>query len=473
MDTKTHTHKLAWFKSLPKHPCLVFLILALFFGLFFIFKLAPLNGTDEFTHFPRVYQISDGTFWERKLPGDQYGGYLPTNVNNMINDYRNLSRVSSGSQYESAKQELHNKYGSISDVGSAKVQAIFTSVIFYPPWAYVPAVMGVLFAKLLHLPLIWYVYLGRIFSLLIWIGLTGLAIKIIPKGKWFMVALALLPTSLTQAATISSDGLLNSISWLLIALVLAILAKSIILTWKKLVALTILTIYLCVIKDGYWLIALFPLIIPQKYFSSSLVSRCWKSITLVLAVILSLLFALRTKRVVSGVVLTPTQGIYVNTQQQIHYLLHHIISFTIGALSMPFTKSFDTIYLGMFGIITNRLIYLSILVIGLLVYGLFLTLNQTNHSSVLIDYRKRLWGVAAFIIVGTYLLICVSFYLGESQVGGSVINSIYGRYFLPLFPLFLILPLTIKRRTNTTYIGQLLPLGASTIGLIATIMSLG
>ena len=392
----------------------------------------------------------------------------------MINDYRNLSRESSGQQYESNKHVLNSQYNSLKQVGSNKVATIFTSVVYYPPWAYIPSVIGVLFAKLLSLPLIWYVYLGRISTLLVWIGLTWLAIKLIPRGKWFMVVLALLPTSLTQASTISADGLLNGVSWLLIALVLAILAKTVTLTWKKLLSLTILATYLCVIKDGYWLIALFPLIIPTKYFQSSLMSKSWKSISFFILLISSIWFVLRTKRIVSSVILTPTYGIYINTKQQLHYLLHHLPLFTIRALEQPFTKSFDTIYLGMLGIITNRLVYLSILVIGLLAYGLYLGLDHTEHVPSLLVYRKRLLTITALILVGTYLLICVSFYLGDTQVGSSVINGIYGRYFLPLFPLLAILPMTIKRRyNNDSYGATSLMLGISILGLLATIMSTG
>jgi uncharacterized membrane protein len=446
----------------------------LVFGLFFIFELAPLNGTDEFTHFPRVYQITDGTFWEGKLPNNQYGGSLPVNINTMIDTYRNLSRESGGPQYQQDKHTINEQYLSTNQVGVAKVPATFTSVVLYPPWAYLPSVVGVLFAKLIHAPLIWYVYLGRIFSLLAWMILTWLAIKVIPQGKWFLVALALLPTSLSQAITMSADGLINSISWLLIALVLAVFAKTVVLTKKNLLLITLLATYLCIIKEGYWLIAFFPLIIHPSYFKNVRQSRVWKSLSLSIMLVASILFALNAKRTLSNVVLSPIAGAYINTKLQTHYLLHHLLLFTFRALEQPLTKSFDTIYLGMFGIMTNRLIYLSILIIGLLAFALYLGLHQTKSIVSLMEHRNRLWITAIIILLGTYLLIAVSFYLGETSVGGSTINSIYGRYFLPLLPLILIFPMTLKRDNifNATRVIALM-LTISTISLIMAAMSIG
>ena len=196
------------------------------------------------------------------------------------------------------------------------------------------------------MPLIWYVYLGRAFSLVVWVALTAAAIKFMPAGKWFLVAIALLPTSLTQAATISADGLVNGLSWLIIALTLAILAKKLKTSWGVLIALTGLIIYLSIIKESYWLIALFPLVVPLSFFQTKLQGILWKVSSTVSVLGAVTWFTLVSTKKVSNVVLTPTIGINVNTKQQLHYLLHHKVAFTIRALWQPYTKSFDSILLG-------------------------------------------------------------------------------------------------------------------------------
>ncbi len=463
----------SYFSWSARHPALFFVAFGIIFGLIFCFRLPPLNGTDEFTHFPRVYQITDGTFWETKLPGNQYGGYLPINVNRMVNDYRDLSRKPTGSEYISKAHKLNKEYVSLHDVGRQKVPAIFTAVVFYPPWAYVPSIIGVQLAKLSHVPLIWYVYLGRIFSLLFWVTITAIAIRLMPSGKWLLVTIALMPTSLTEAATISADGVVNSMSWLIIALTLAMLAKKVRIRWSVLGVLTILMLYLSIVKESYWLIALFPLIVPRRFFGTKLQSIIWKGVSAIGVILSVVLFTANSTKIISDVILAPTRGVDVNTRQQLHYLVHHLFAFTLRALWQPFTKSFDTIYLGIVGIYTNRLIYLSIPIIGLLFFALYWGLRNTEGEPSLSMYRMRLTVVAALIIVGTYLLIAASFYLTETSVGATQINSIYGRYFLPLFPLLAIFPMAFRQKKNeakatTAYV----PVFISIIALVSTIISI-
>ena len=459
--------------TMLNRPAEIFVLLALIFGSIFIFRLAPLNGTDEFTHFPRVYQISQGIFFEQRLPGNQYGGYLPANINNMINDYRNLSRESPGSGYNSDTKSLNNHYDQITVVGHNKEQAIFTSVVMYPPWAYSAPLIGLLVAKFLSLPLLWYVFMARISALLIWIFLTWLAIRTIPEGKWFILALALLPTTLTQAATVSADGLLIGLSWLLIALSFAAIAGKVKLSWPKLILISALSLGVSIIKDGYFLVGLFPLVIPLSRFASKSTGKLWKIITFLVTTSGMLLFTIRTAGSVSGLELNPTVGMYMNSTKQISYISHHLVLFLLRVVWQPFTKSFDTTYLGIVGIFTNRLIYLSIFIISLLVFGLYLGLINTNSIKSLIHVRYRLWIFGAIIFLGTYILLATAFYIGNTAVGAQYVNGFYGRYFLPIIPLFLILPMTIKRKQIARLSYKVAIVSICLIGLISTITSIG
>ncbi len=79
-------HLLIFSKIVINHPERVFIVIALLFGVLFVFRLPPLIGTDEFTHFPRTYQITQGIYWQQKLPDSQYGGDIPSNIKQMIDD---------------------------------------------------------------------------------------------------------------------------------------------------------------------------------------------------------------------------------------------------------------------------------------------------------------------------------------------------------------------------------------------------
>ena len=460
-------------KALLNKPHLVFLVIATVFGLLFIFTLAPLNGTDEFTHFPRVYQISQGTFWPQELSKSTFGGYLPVNVNNMINDYRNLSRMSPGSGYLKAKDELNREYRSVSNPGTKLSPAVFTSILQYPPWAYIPSLIGLIVAKALHLPLIWYVYLARISTLFVWIGLGFLAIKLLPSGKWFLLALGLLPTSLSQAATIGGDGIVMALSWLAIAMVLGIIAKKINPDWSKLAALGLISIYVAVIKDGYFLLGLLPLAIPSRTFKSKRTAYAFKTGLAVSVALVATLFTIRTVHALNGVDLTPTVGMNINNHDQISYIIHHAFSYGSHILIQPFTKSFDTTYQGIVGIITNRLIYLSILIMGLLYFGLYLGLRTTNQVIEIYKSKKQVLVVFLGIFLLSYCLLATALYIGDTSVGASYVNVIYGRYFLPLLPLLLVIPMSTQRNTKIkSWVYRPVICLISITGLLATIMSL-
>jgi len=288
---------------------------------------------------------------------------------------------------------------------------------------------------------------------MVWIGLTAWAIALLPRGKWFLVVLGLLPTSLTQATIVGADGLVNGLSWLIIAYTLAVFAQKFKLDWKRLILISIASLWLCLIKDGYWLIALFPLIIPAEFFIRKLHAWIWRLTNIFVLGTASLLFAIRTSHVAATTVLTPRLGVYINSKAQLHFVLHHSLFFIGHVLSQPFTKNYDTVYEGLVGIVSSRLIYLSLPMMGLLYLVLLLSLFEIQVMPKLVKYNKRLWASAFIILLGTYLLLSLAFYLGNTQVGAAEVFGVYGRYFLPLLPLLIVFPamstivLKVKRST--------------------------
>ena len=61
------------------------------------------------------------------------------------------------------------------------------------------------------------VNLARIFIFIVWMLVCAYAIKIMPTKKGFFLLLALLPSNLTSAVTLSADTMLNAFAMLLIA----------------------------------------------------------------------------------------------------------------------------------------------------------------------------------------------------------------------------------------------------------------
>ena len=55
----------------------LFVILALFFGILYVFILPPFQSVDEGMHFFRTYQISEGHMREKKIDG-KVGDEIPS-----------------------------------------------------------------------------------------------------------------------------------------------------------------------------------------------------------------------------------------------------------------------------------------------------------------------------------------------------------------------------------------------------------
>ena len=454
------------------HPAEIFVVFALIFGVLICFRMPPLSGTDEFTHFPRAYQVQAGKFWDDKLSSTSYGGYLPKNINNIVNDYRDLSRKNSSQALKTREAYLNSIYSSQRNIGTTKEKAIYSSDAVYSPWSFTAPVLGIGLARILHLPLLWYVYLGRIFTLLTWIGLTWLAIRFLPGGKWFLFMVALLPTSLVQASTISPDSLVNGLSWLIAALTFALLAKTLALDKRVLILLSASCILLATTKEGYLLIALLPLILPTHYFVSDKLAWIWRIATTLLLIAVSIGYLGYTYPIAKSI--PGRQDIAVNYSAQSNYVKSHALPTVWRITQDPFTKNNDTVAFEMVGVLTNRLIYLSVLVIGLLYLGLFTSLIQVPQNKNLHDHARRLCVSVLLILIGFYVFISSTMYLTFTPVGSSVVEGIHGRYFLPLLPLLLAFTLPCKKafiKINEYFVVKLV-LGIAFVGLLSSVMTI-
>ena len=77
-----------------------------------------------------------------------------------------------------------------------------------PFYGYLPQAIGMDLAKLLDMNVIWMLWLGRIFNLIMYAGLISLAIKKTPVLKMPMLAVACIPISIYQAASLSIDSMI-------------------------------------------------------------------------------------------------------------------------------------------------------------------------------------------------------------------------------------------------------------------------
>lgn len=414
----------------------VWLVLALSAGLLCVFVIPPLHGNDEIVHFPRAYHIHEGFLWNKHLGGYDYGGYVLPQIKQFNDDFRSQVQNSNPSRAKLEQFKRQYSHERLDHSSSEREPLAFTSAGVYSAWSYLPAVIGVKIADTLSLPLIWYVYLARIMCLLVWVGLTYLALKFLPFGRPLLFAVALLPTSIVQATTMGMDGLVNGLSWFIIALTLAVLSKKVKARPLILTVLAVLSTYLATTKQGYVLISALPLLIPAaSYPFSKKVANIMRVGFGFFLILLSFWYFRQTAPIADIMHFIQRPGLFVDSAAQWRYILQHPLAVLSMILLHPFSFGYGGIYAGVVGVLTNRLVHLPIVTIALLYFGMMIAaLGSKKDKIAKADLRRAQVG-AALVLFGTFVLINLALYVSFTQVGFKRVEGIQGRYFLPLLPL--------------------------------------
>lgn len=454
---------------------LIFVMIALVAGSFVALRMHPLFGSDEIVHFPRAYHVAEGNLWTERLTEHDYGGYVPEQIKDFNNGFQ--GQVHSNKIDQQKLADLKQKYGKEKlDTDGKRVPLSFTSAGVYSAWAYGPSALGVKIARVLDLPLIWYVYLGRLACLAIWIALTFVAIRLLPSGKLFLLVIALLPTSLVQATTMGMDGIVNGLSWLLIAITFAVFAGKTKLDKPKLLVIGFLSLYLATTKQGYLPIAALPLIIPPKLWPIPRQTANYLRIGFgVLLGLVTVWYLRKTGPIAGHMHFIQRPGLNVNSQDQLAFIFSHPLQTLLIICLQPFSFAWASIYAGFVGVLTNKLIFLPVVVMVLLYVGLIAAGLHATPVKKEVAYSKRLLLCAAGVLFGTYLAINLALYVSFTQVGLNRVEGVQGRYLLPLIPLALVFPMLAKRQYFPKWQKQftLTALFCVALGLISTIIVTG
>lgn len=239
-------------------PANLLLIIGLIFGVA-ISVLAPFGtGFDEEAHLARVYDISGLNLLPNRSIYDKTIYFA---------EFHSLTYRRFFYRDQAAQMFTPQYFGVRANYDS---MAIESTMSIYPPLMFFPqAVVAGIGWRLLDLPIIPVAIVMRVVTLLLYIAGSWLAIKTIPTGKWVLLAVALLPTTLYQAATVNGDGYTNAVSFLFIAVVLArALKPEEKLTRRGFILLCSVIFLLGMAKPGA--ILLFPLLllVPRKVFAS-------------------------------------------------------------------------------------------------------------------------------------------------------------------------------------------------------------
>lgn len=308
-----------------------------------------------------------------------------------------------------------------------------------PPQLRLPAVLGILIAKLMGLGSVPLFYLGRLFNFAYFVALVIAAIRITPVGKNIMKMVALLPMTLHVAASYSYDAGTIGFVFLFIALWLRAIYKSGVMSRRELVALGVVALLMAPCKYVYAL--LIPLIfcIPKERFPSKRQALLFLIGVLLLSFMAILLLRVETLMIWSGAT-APSDGLsYRGVEAGRFYTLGGLLSRplasflllvrTLIAMSSSYLSMTLGTNLGWFqGNIGAPFIYSCAWLVLLLA-----SFIPSPDDRVVLSVKLR----AVLILVCILLLgaLLVMFAVSWTFDTENVIQGVQGRYFLPFLPL--------------------------------------
>lgn len=388
----------------------IYLMIILPIGIIFLMLFPMGTIPDEINHFLRALEISQGNL-NPTMKDKEQGRYFDASIDNVIssNDY-NLTF----SNFTKKKSDEKKFYG-------------FGNTALYAFVCYIPQVIGIIIAKILHLPLLLYVYSGRLINFIVFVFLTYNAIKLLPYKKMTLFLILLFPMVLQEAVSLSPDALTISITAFFVSYIMHLKTDNIVLKKRQIFILSLSSLVLSLCKIVYLPICLLSFLIPKECFKTLKRKNAMLISIIFFAVIINLLWLSFS----SGFL--PSRA-DVNSSRQLHYIMCNIPSY-IGIILRTFANYYDAYFYSSIGIELGRFeVYLSKLLIDILAI-LFIFVFVFDNNDVVennkLNYIEKI--LILIIVFGIVLLINTSLYLQWTPVGNNMVLGIQGRYFIPLY----------------------------------------
>ena len=410
----------------PKWPLeRMFLIMSLVLGLTYCLIMTPFSIPDEPHHYQRAYSMSELlSFNQLPLLKDHQNNLDFSGHMNTSNRYTQM--ISGLKEGIASNKELIELDSLAFYIKKYDISTFLLEI------ARVPPAIGVIIARLLGLNFSYIFLLGRITNLLFYVFCTYLSIKRLKEFKIALFVIALLPMSIHQAASFSSDAFINAIAFLLFSYLLCAIYETGPLEKKDWYIILIGTILISTIKVVYIPILFMLFLVNQKRFTSKK-GKATK-IFLVCIVALSIASISNYQSVLSLANRVP-ESVIVGSEE--YFSLSYIINNPIETISLFFRtlerlgESFLRDSLGM------TLSGLTLPIVGwvfpvLLILVLVSCLSIKGERWISNKYQRGMLATICVVIIG---LIILSMFMGKPVT--EVVQGVQGRYFIPILPLLL------------------------------------
>ncbi len=432
--------RLKWLYGwLVARPERVFLVLGSVFGILFLFLIPPFQSFDEHSHYLRVYQLTEGDISSQMIKPYGAGGDIQTDV--VASTYALLGDKTKGEAQWPYDINIIQKYWNVSpDQKHGDTQAQFPNTAVYSPLVYLPHIAGLFIAKdIFNANIIAMIYLTRLAGLIFWVYCVYSIIKLLPFGKWALVTIALLPTSVYGAVTVNADMMTAVTAFLLIAYTLFLYNQQRTITLTEGLILTGILTALGLMKPGYILIGLIGLVLYKRLPGSAIKRVATVGGMLLLACIPMLLWVYSVQDIAPEIAKVFKPGGHVSAYEQLVAIFLHPMTLLKAFLLYFMTPHGAMTFTGFFGLVGWGEYMPPAWMLGLGTLLLTIALVYTTRE----EYQLIKTLKIPRIKVGLLFIMCLLaipglLYLTWTDVGSSQLQGVQGRYFLPFIPLLIL-----------------------------------
>jgi uncharacterized membrane protein len=416
--------------GLRVHPAegLVVLALAAFGTVFAL--LVPLGaGWDEETHQIRVWDLAHLRF----IPNEATRQELPYPAIFWNLSYRRQLLV------RPVEPGFWSAYGDAPIDSQGFLYAGATTRSLYSPPTLLPYALVMRYLGLkFDMPALVVFYASRMAGLAAYALLAWLAVRLTPFGKWTMAVLALTPTAVFQAATISADPVSTGLAMAFVAGCLAVAARPS-LGWKEWSWIVALSAGLFWAKGNLAILAVLPflLLAPSRFRMRGGYLLLALAVTLVGIVEVGLWISLAYTEVLpfgQDPSMTSQAALILGDPLRFIRLLLSDLWAHGGTYLQQWISDYG------YG-------YGSVPVLAPLAFGAaLLAALVADYQNGSVPKRTRIALALTFLAsaAGTFLVL----YVAATPVGADQIQGIQGRYFTPLAPLLGLAVVASLRRSR-------------------------
>lgn len=415
-----------------------YLVLCLVIGLIFIVIAPVFMGSDERTHFYRVYEISDGHF----ITKENKNGILatmPRSINKAYTgfDDENVSLKNSITYLDSIKRMKIPLNKKIRLNFCSCNETNYFGASLYSPFQYIPHLIGVVFGKIFDFGPYWLLMIGRLTNFICFAILSTVGIKFLPKFKFVAMLLLLNPVVLSGATTFSADGITNAVIFLYISYILYLINSKKIIKIKGKVLLFTLAIFIAFCKIVYLPVIGIIFFINNKQFKTKICSIRFKAMLVFISSICSFCWLYFAGKYLNNV--------HSIAKYQENFIIFHSFQYFIIFIRtyiFSFGEILQNIFFG------NQLYHSQLKVYSIFsfsyVFIIVASIFTEKGSFNLKEIYKKFIIIIIFLII--ILISCALFIQANNPSNkNGIILGIQARYFIPI--LLLSIPLLNIKKT--------------------------